>query len=67
MPDEHKTLEQRIADIQQPLVKVAVLDDYQNVALATADWSILRGRVEITVFNDHLVDPAAVIRTPVAL
>ena len=28
----------------QPLVKVAVLDDYQNVALAMADWSILEGR-----------------------
>jgi len=45
----------------QPLVKVAVLDDYQNVALAMADWSILEGRAEVTVFNDHLVDPAAVI------
>jgi phosphoglycerate dehydrogenase-like enzyme len=45
----------------QPLIKVAVLDDYQNVALAMADWSVLEGRVEVTVFNDHLVDPDAVI------
>ena len=61
MPDEHKTLEQRIADIQQPLVKVAVLDDYQNVALSSADWSGLDKRATITVFNKHLADPDAVV------
>jgi phosphoglycerate dehydrogenase-like enzyme len=41
-------------------VKVAILDDYQNVALQTADWSPLTGRAVITVFNDHLDDPDAV-------
>ena len=41
-------------------VKVAILDDYQNVALQMADWSPLAGRVAITVFNDHLDDPDAV-------
>ncbi len=41
--------------------KIAVLDDYQNVALSLADWSVLRGRAEVTVFNDHVGDPAAVI------
>ncbi|BBQ01811.1 hypothetical protein BSFA1_69390 (plasmid) [Burkholderia sp. SFA1] len=35
-------------------VKVAVLDDYQNVALSMADWSPLAGRADITVFNDHV-------------
>ncbi len=30
--------------------KIAVLDDYQNVALKSADWSVLRGRADITVF-----------------
>ena len=39
--------------------KIAVLDDYQNVALESADWSVLRDRVDITVFRDHLADPAA--------
>jgi phosphoglycerate dehydrogenase-like enzyme len=42
-------------------VNVAVLDDYQNVALSMADWSVLDERARITVFNDHLADPDAVI------
>jgi phosphoglycerate dehydrogenase-like enzyme len=42
-------------------IKVAVLDDYQNVAFAMADWSALKSEVEITVFNNHLADDAAVI------
>src|SRR5258707_1566793 len=41
--------------------KSAVLDDYQNVALESADWSVLRDRAEISVFQDHLADPDAVI------
>ena len=36
------------------MIRIAILDDYQNVALKMADWSPLAGRVEITVFNDHL-------------
>jgi phosphoglycerate dehydrogenase-like enzyme len=36
--------------------KAAILDDYQNVALNMADWSPLEGRVDLTVFNDHLDD-----------
>jgi phosphoglycerate dehydrogenase-like enzyme len=31
--------------------RVAVLDDYQNVALSCADWSVLEGRVEIDTFQ----------------
>jgi len=42
-------------------VRIAVLDDYQNVALSMADWSGLDKRAEITVFNDHLADPDAVV------
>jgi len=41
--------------------KIAILDDYQNVALESADWSVLRDRAEITVFQNHLADPDAVI------
>ncbi len=41
-------------------IKVAVLDDFQGVALKMADWSQLKGRTEVTVFRDHLSDPAAV-------
>src|SRR5258707_11471409 len=42
-------------------MKVAVLDDYQNVALRLADWSAVRRHAEITVFNDHVADPSAVV------
>jgi phosphoglycerate dehydrogenase-like enzyme len=42
----------------EPL-KVAVLDDYQGVALTMADWSTLDGSVVVDTFTDHLVDPAA--------
>jgi phosphoglycerate dehydrogenase-like enzyme len=42
-------------------MKVAILDDYQNVALKLADWSGVRCRAEITVFNDHVGDPVAVV------
>ncbi len=42
-------------------VQVAVLDDFQGVALTMADWSPLEGKAEITVFRDHLSDPAAVV------
>jgi phosphoglycerate dehydrogenase-like enzyme len=41
--------------------KIAVLDDYQSVALESADWSVLRDRADITVFQNHLADPDAVI------
>src|SRR6516165_7810951 len=40
---------------------VAVLDDYQNVALTMADWSVLEGRAAVTVFNDHISDVDAVV------
>src|SRR6185312_5167185 len=41
--------------------KIAVLDDYQNAALESADWSGLRDRADIAIFQDHLVDSDAVI------
>ena len=39
-------------------MRVAVLDDYQAVALTAADWSPLRGRAEVSVFTDHLTEEA---------
>src|SRR5580704_4511585 len=42
-------------------MKIAILDDCQNVALRMADWSALSGRAEITVFNDHVPDPSALV------
>jgi len=45
----------------QQKFSVAVLDDYQNVALSMADWSPLKGCASITVFNDHVADVDAVV------
>jgi len=38
------------------MIRVAILDDYQNASLEMADWSPLTGRASITVFNDHSSD-----------
>lgn len=43
------------------MVRVAVLDDYQDAALRSADWAALQARAEVTIFRDNLSDPAAVI------
>jgi phosphoglycerate dehydrogenase-like enzyme len=43
-------------------MRVAILDDYQDVALTMADWSQVAERATITVFNDHLADPDAVVQ-----
>jgi phosphoglycerate dehydrogenase-like enzyme len=40
-------------------MRVAILDDYQNVALTMADWSKVECAADITVFNDHLDDADA--------
>ena len=42
-------------------MKIAILDDYQNVALEMADWSALSKRAEITVFNDHVSEPSDLV------
>jgi phosphoglycerate dehydrogenase-like enzyme len=45
----------------EPFFQIAVLDDYQNVALSMANWSMLDGQATVTVFNDHLQDTDAII------
>jgi phosphoglycerate dehydrogenase-like enzyme len=42
--------------------KAAILDDYQNVALAYADWSKIANDVEITVFNKPFAGQAEAIK-----
>src|SRR6202790_2255907 len=42
-------------------VKIAILDDYQNVALSIADWSAVAKKADITVFNDHIDQTDALI------
>lgn len=41
--------------------RVAVLDDYQGVALRWGDWPALAGRAEVEVFRDHLDDEDALV------
>ncbi|MFH0846824.1 MAG: D-2-hydroxyacid dehydrogenase family protein [Chloroflexota bacterium] len=41
-------------------MKIAVLDDYQQVALKLADWSVLPANTRVLAFDDHLANPDAV-------
>ncbi|MDB5580251.1 MAG: lactate dehydrogenase-like oxidoreductase [Bradyrhizobium sp.] len=41
-------------------INIAVLDDYQGVAMSIADWSEVRERANIAVFQDHLANEDAV-------
>lgn len=43
------------------MTRVAVLDDYQDVALQMADWGALPADVEVRVFRDHLKEQAALV------
>ena len=47
---------------RQDTIKLAVLDDYQSVALEAADWSLIEPAVAISVFDKHLGDADAVVR-----
>jgi phosphoglycerate dehydrogenase-like enzyme len=42
-------------------LKIAVLDDYQDVAFERADWHEVLQHAEVTVFNDHLADEGEVV------
>jgi phosphoglycerate dehydrogenase-like enzyme len=47
------------------ILKVAILDDYANAALESADWNTIRGLAEVTVFDRHLSqDEAARVLEP---
>jgi len=41
--------------------RCAILDDYQNIALNMADWSPVKGELDIKVFNEPFSDSDAVI------
>lgn len=41
---------------------MAVLDDYQAVALTVADWSVLGPQVSVTRFSDHVTDPSEIVQ-----
>ncbi|GIH17484.1 D-2-hydroxyacid dehydrogenase family protein [Rugosimonospora africana] len=42
-------------------VRVAVLDDYQDVSRTFADWGSLGDQAELTVFTDHVDDTAVLV------
>ena len=41
---------------------MAVLDDYQAVALTVTDWSVLGDKVAVTSFPDHLTDADEIVQ-----
>lgn len=41
---------------------VTILDDYQNVALSSADWSPVRSRYTVEVLTEHIDDERELIR-----
>ena len=45
-----------------PRHRCAILDDYQNVALKSADWSKVAGDLDCKVFNEHLGGQENVIK-----
>jgi phosphoglycerate dehydrogenase-like enzyme len=45
-----------------PTLRCAILDDYQNVVLSIADWSKVKGDLDIKVFNEHLGSQDNVIK-----
>ncbi|RCV53185.1 hydroxyacid dehydrogenase [Marinitenerispora sediminis] len=42
-------------------MRIAVLDDYQDIARRFGDWHRLPDGVELTVFTDHVDDPEALV------
>ena len=46
-----------------PRHRCAILDDYQNIALKSADWAKIADVLDIEVFNQHIADQDAVIKT----
>lgn len=41
-------------------MKIAILDDYQQIGLKSADWSLLPAHAEVKSFGDTLADPGAI-------
>ncbi len=43
------------------MFSVAIVDDYQGMAMDIADLSPLAGRADVVTFHDHLVEPGKLI------
>ena len=50
-----------MADAIAPLKRLAILDDYQDIAMSLGPWDRLEG-VEITVFRDTITDREALVQ-----
>jgi phosphoglycerate dehydrogenase-like enzyme len=48
--------------MNEATIRIAILDDYQRVAMRSADWSPLEGRADITVFHEHEANHDALVR-----
>jgi len=46
----------------QTKLRCAILDDYQNVALSSADWTPILDRVEVQTFNNYLGSEEKVVQ-----
>jgi phosphoglycerate dehydrogenase-like enzyme len=47
----------------EPIMRLAILDDYHDAALKLADWQRLAGRVEAVSFREHIAGADALHRT----
>jgi phosphoglycerate dehydrogenase-like enzyme len=41
------------------MLRIALLDDYADVAMDLADWGRLEGKAQVTVFHDHMSEDQA--------
>ncbi|GAA0631905.1 hypothetical protein GCM10009535_04390 [Streptomyces thermocarboxydovorans] len=39
-----------------PRLRCAVLDDFQDAALRSADWSVIEDRVDVVTFREHIAE-----------
>lgn len=45
----------------KPKMKIAVLDDYQHIAMQMADWTAVTDQAEVIVYHDHISEPGPLI------
>lgn len=43
------------------MARIAILDDAQDLATTLADWSAVKVDHDVTIFREHIADPAALI------
>ena len=48
-------------DSEDLVVRIALLDDYQGVAMDMAEWNSLGKEADVVAFRDHIVDEGALI------